>query len=70
VPPPPVTSSGALRAPEWRDPKSIEESRSRIALALAQSTLDLLDVDRRRERDGSAPAKQHQSLDGSGPAAQ
>ena len=51
--------------------RSPSNSRAaRLALGLSQAAVDLLDIDRRRERDGSAAAKRHQSLDGSGPAAQ
>jgi hypothetical protein len=67
---PPVPGPDALRSADRGDAQPIEEAYGSSPLGVAQTPMDLLDTDRRREWHVTMVAKRCESLDGAGPASQ
>ena len=67
---PPIAGLDAFGAADRRDAQPVEETTRRSAFGIAQTTMDLLDANRRREWHISVLTERCKSLDGSPPAAQ
>jgi hypothetical protein len=66
----PLAGLGAFRPTDWRDAQPVEQADRCSAFAIAQTPMDLLDVDRRRKGNIPMLTKRSESLDGPRAAAQ